>query len=172
MPEHPGGPKVILKYAGKDATEEYEPIHPPDTLDKFLDKSKHLGEVDMQTVEKKDKAEDPDEQDRLARVERMPILEQCYNLMDFEAVAKKVMKKTAWAYYSSGADDEIVSFFVIVVEVGGFEEYCADLRVSRLSVRTTRLSTESGSDPGSSRTSNTSISQRQCLGLSARFPST
>jgi L-lactate dehydrogenase (cytochrome) len=114
MPEHPGGPKVILKYAGKDATEEYEPIHPPDTLDKFLDKSKHLGEVDMQTVEKEDKAEDPDEQDRLARVERMPILEQCYNLMDFEAVAKKVMKKTAWAYYSSGADDEIVSFIAPV----------------------------------------------------------
>jgi L-lactate dehydrogenase (cytochrome) len=38
----------------------------------------------------------------------MPILEQCYNLMDFEAVARRVMKKTAWAYYSSGADDEIV----------------------------------------------------------------
>jgi L-lactate dehydrogenase (cytochrome) len=123
MPEHPGGPKVILKYAGKDATEEYEPIHPPDTLDKFLDKSKHLGEVDMQTVEKEDKAEDPDEQDRLARVERMPILEQCYNLMDFEAVAKKVMKKTAWAYYSSGADDEIVSFVVLVVLLRECEEY-------------------------------------------------
>jgi L-lactate dehydrogenase (cytochrome) len=29
--------------------------------------------------------------------------------MDFEAVARRVMKKTAWAYYSSGADDEIVS---------------------------------------------------------------
>jgi L-lactate dehydrogenase (cytochrome) len=42
----------------------------------------------------------------------MPILEQCYNLMDFEAVARKVMKKTAWAYYSSGADDEIVSYMV------------------------------------------------------------
>jgi L-lactate dehydrogenase (cytochrome) len=109
MPEHPGGPKIILKYAGKDATEEYEPIHPPDTLDKYLDKTKHLGEVDMQTVQKEDKAEDPDEQERLARVERMPILEQCYNLMDFEAVAKRIMKKTAWAYYSSGADDEIVS---------------------------------------------------------------
>jgi len=37
----------------------------------------------------------------------MPILEQCYNLTDFEAVARRVMKKTAWAYYSSGADDEI-----------------------------------------------------------------
>ena len=27
---------VILKWAGKDATEIYEPVHPPDTLDKFV----------------------------------------------------------------------------------------------------------------------------------------
>ncbi|MCJ1316886.1 Cytochrome b2, mitochondrial precursor [Xylographa vitiligo] len=107
MPEHPGGPKIILKYAGKDATETYAPIHPPDTLDKYLDKSKHLGEVDMSTIEKEQEEEDPDEQDRQERIKRMPILEQCYNLMDFEAVARRVMKKTAWAYYSSGADDEI-----------------------------------------------------------------
>ncbi|KAL0265198.1 Cytochrome b2, mitochondrial precursor [Diplodia seriata] len=107
LPEHPGGPKIILKYAGKDATEEYEPIHPPDTLDKYLDKSKHLGEVDMNTVKQEEKAEDPDEQARQERLARKPILEQCYNLMDFEAVARNVMKKTAWAYYSSGADDEI-----------------------------------------------------------------
>lgn len=108
LDEHPGGPKIILKYAGKDATEEYEPIHPPDTLDKYLDKSKHLGDVDMGTVEKEEKEEDPDEQDRQRRIKQMPILEQCFNLMDFEAVARKVMKKTAWAYYSSAADDEIV----------------------------------------------------------------
>ena len=110
LPEHPGGPRIILKYAGKDATGEYEPIHPPDTLDKYLDKSKHLGEVDMKTVEKEVKEEDPDEEERQERIKRMPVLEQCYNLMDFEAVAKNVMKKTAWAYYSSGADDEIVGF--------------------------------------------------------------
>lgn len=109
LPEHPGGSKIILKYAGKDATEPYAPIHPPDTLDKFLDKSKHLGEVDMKTVEVEEKAFDPDEAERQERIKRMPILEQCYNLMDFEAVARRVMKKTAWAYYSSGADDEIVS---------------------------------------------------------------
>ncbi|CAK3826447.1 probable L-lactate dehydrogenase (cytochrome) [Lecanosticta acicola] len=107
LPEHPGGPKVILKYAGKDATEEYEPIHPPDTLDKFLDQSKHLGEVNMETVEKEEKEVDPAEIERQERIKHMPILEQCYNLMDFEAVARRVMKKTAWAYYSSGADDEI-----------------------------------------------------------------
>lgn len=75
---------------------------------RFLDKSKHLGEVNMDTVEQ-EKEFDPDEEERQERIKRMPILEQCYNLMDFEAVARRVMKKTAWAYYSSGSDDEIVS---------------------------------------------------------------
>jgi len=171
MPEHPGGPKIILKYAGKDATEEYEPIHPPDTLDKYLDKSKHLGEVDMQTVQKEDKAEDPDEQERLARVERMPILEQCYNLMDFEAVAKRTMKKTAWAYYSSGADDEIVSTSFLRSCIWLVDE-CTDLWPYRLSARTTQLSTRFGSGLGSSKMLSTSTLQRQCSVPRSRFLST
>ncbi|KAB5554643.1 FMN-dependent dehydrogenase-domain-containing protein [Coniochaeta sp. 2T2.1] len=107
LPEHPGGQKIILKYAGKDATEEFEPIHPPDTLEKYLDKSKHLGPVDMTTVIKEATEEDPEEIERQKRIAEMPLLEQCYNLMDFEAVARRVMKKTAWGYYSSAADDEI-----------------------------------------------------------------
>lgn len=110
LPEHPGGMKIILKYAGKDATEEFEPIHPPDTLEKYLDKSKHLGAVDMTTVIKEVTAEDPEEKERQQRIKEMPLLEQCFNLLDFEAVARRVMKKTAWAYYSSAADDEIVGF--------------------------------------------------------------
>lgn len=61
----------------------------------------------MATVEAETKAEDPEEVGRQERIANMPILEQCYNLVDFEAVAKQVMKRTAWAYYSSGADDEI-----------------------------------------------------------------
>lgn len=67
----------------------------------------------MSTIEKQQEDIDPDEADRQERIKRMPILEQCYNLMDFEAVARRVMKKTAWAYYSSGADDEIVSSLLI-----------------------------------------------------------
>jgi L-lactate dehydrogenase (cytochrome) len=63
----------------------------------------------MSTVEQEKKEDDPAEVERQQRIARMPILEQCYNLTDFEAVARRVMKKTAWAYYSSGADDEIVS---------------------------------------------------------------
>ncbi|KAL2015917.1 hypothetical protein VTK56DRAFT_4531 [Thermocarpiscus australiensis] len=107
LPEHPGGTKIILKYAGKDATDEFDPIHPPDTLEKYLPKSKHLGPVDMTTVVKEKAEESPEERERLKRIEEMPLLEQCYNLLDFEAVARRVMKKTAWGYYSSAADDEI-----------------------------------------------------------------
>ena len=105
--EHPGGPNIILKYAGKDATEAYEPIHPPDTLDKYLPKDKHLGSVNMDIVEQEEKEESPEEKERQERMKMMPPLEACYNLMDFESVAREVMKKPAWAYYSSGADDEI-----------------------------------------------------------------
>jgi L-lactate dehydrogenase (cytochrome) len=64
----------------------------------------------MGTVEKEEVIESPEEKARQERIATMPPLEQCYNLMDFESVAHKVMKKTAWAYYSSGADDEIVSY--------------------------------------------------------------
>ncbi|KAL7788962.1 FMN-dependent dehydrogenase domain-containing protein [Trichoderma ceciliae] len=107
LPEHPGGEEIILKYAGKDATEEFEPIHPRDTLDKYLDKSKHLGPVDMSTVAHEAKQEDPEEAERQKRIADMPLLSQCFNLHDFEAIARRTMKRTAWGYYSSAADDEI-----------------------------------------------------------------
>lgn len=66
----------------------------------------------MGSVEQEEKVESPEEKERQDRIARMPILEQCYNLMDFESVARNVMKKTAWAYYSSGADDEIVGYSI------------------------------------------------------------
>lgn len=42
-----------MKYAGRDATQAYEPIHPPDALEKHLPLSKHLGSLTadaMQTI--------------------------------------------------------------------------------------------------------------------------
>ena len=166
MPEHPGGPEIILKFAGKDATETYEPIHPPDTLDKYLHRSKHLGEVDMSTVEQEQGEEDPDEQDRQERIRRMPILEQCYNLMDFEAVARRVMKKTAWAYYSSGADDEIV-------RQTNFRSSMDRWLISptRQCEKTILPITKSGFDLGSYTMLKRSIFQRRCLALKSTFHS-
>merc|ERR1719183_2688888 len=35
LPTHPGGELAILTFAGKDATEEFNMIHPPDVIPKY-----------------------------------------------------------------------------------------------------------------------------------------
>merc|ERR1719424_2768060 len=45
LKDHPGGELAILTFAGKDATEEFDMIHPPDVIDKYLPKDKVLGKV-------------------------------------------------------------------------------------------------------------------------------
>jgi len=45
LKDHPGGELAILTFAGKDATEEFNMIHPPDVIDKYLDPKKVLGMV-------------------------------------------------------------------------------------------------------------------------------
>lgn len=172
LSEHPGGSAIILKYAGKDATKAFDPIHPGDTLVKYLPEKYHLGPVDPKTKKKHsssgaskkaqksnltqplavqtvgeydveyDEQDDmqplplvtgpepsnedlaalsddddavDDEEEPLSQHDKnrrelaklKPDLGKIYNLHDFEFVAKNTMEKTAWAYYSSGADDEI-----------------------------------------------------------------
>ena len=45
MPDHPGGKKVILAYAGRDASEEFNALHNSNVLDKYLPKDSHKGPV-------------------------------------------------------------------------------------------------------------------------------
>jgi len=45
LKDHPGGELAILTFAGKDATEEFDMIHPPDVIDKYLPKDKVIGKV-------------------------------------------------------------------------------------------------------------------------------
>jgi len=112
LPQHPGGSKIILKYAGKDATEAYEPIHPRDALDKNLPREKHLGDLDHAAAEKLQAVRDSREktQDEI-RMEleqsKKPPLRRVLNLQEMEDVARKVMAHKAHAYYSSGSEDEI-----------------------------------------------------------------
>ncbi|RKP11364.1 hypothetical protein BJ684DRAFT_13020, partial [Piptocephalis cylindrospora] len=35
LPDHPGGKKAILLFAGKDATEEFNMLHKPDVVAKY-----------------------------------------------------------------------------------------------------------------------------------------
>lgn len=107
LDDHPGGSKIILKYAGKDATAEYDPIHPPDAIKTNLPPEKHLGPVDPGTVQKVEVTITDEEKERQERISSRPPLSEILNLHDFEAIAKVVMPEKAWAYYSSAADDEI-----------------------------------------------------------------
>ncbi|KAJ7170015.1 FMN-dependent dehydrogenase-domain-containing protein [Mycena filopes] len=112
LQEHPGGAKIILKYAGRDATSAYEPIHPPDALQKNLPPSKHLGPLSAAAAQ----SVSDDQQNRKKtkdelRVEdalsQRPPLVRIMSLADMEAVARKVLSIKAEAYYSSAADDHI-----------------------------------------------------------------
>ncbi|KAN0130821.1 glycolate oxidase [Lactarius tabidus] len=109
LDEHPGGSKIILKYAGKDATQEYEPIHPPNAIIDNLPPEKHLGPIEEGTAEKILVKITDEERARLQRVEARPSLAEILNLHDFEAIARLTMPEKAWAYYSSASDDEITN---------------------------------------------------------------
>ncbi|WVQ73975.1 hypothetical protein IAR50_003556 [Cryptococcus sp. DSM 104548] len=120
LDEHPGGAEIILKYAGKDATEEYEPIHPPDAIVDNLDPSKHLGPLKPDSLPAAEPAPAPASAPAPAAVPvgqspsggeveeyKKPALVEILSLHDFEAVARRVMSRRGWNYYSSGADDEV-----------------------------------------------------------------
>ncbi|KAJ5772671.1 hypothetical protein N7520_003200 [Penicillium odoratum] len=105
LSSHPGGAKIILKLAGKDATEEYDPIHPPGILEEELKPEQCLGTVDMGTLPK----EAPVETQEPAQ--GPPPIETLLNLDEIEEVATKQVNKKAWAYYWSGADDKFSKNF-------------------------------------------------------------
>ncbi|RIA99266.1 FMN-dependent dehydrogenase-domain-containing protein [Glomus cerebriforme] len=107
LPEHPGGIKVILNQAGKDATSAFDLIHPLDIINQYLPPEVCLGNIDPATMVKTVKSETEEDKRRRQAIENKPALSEMLNLYDFEAVASQVLSTEAWAYYSSGADDEI-----------------------------------------------------------------
>ncbi len=101
LPSHPGGSKIILQLAGTDATEEYDPIHPPGTLEESLPPSAKLGTINPATLPKTETSpadEDPSDAGP-------PPLEDLLNLDDIEEAATKQLSRKAWAYYYSASDD-------------------------------------------------------------------
>lgn len=76
LQEHPGGAAIIVKYAGKDATKAFDPIHPGDTLDKYLSKDLHKGEVEGEIKVKRQNRTDSSQSGNVnnspAKVENKP----------------------------------------------------------------------------------------------------
>lgn len=100
LDHHPGGSAILLRYGGRDATVLYESNHSKGTIEKSLTRDKHLGPVDMTTIQPvitsikapnvNDTAEIP--------------LSHCLNLDDIERAAERVIQHGAWTYIHSAAD--------------------------------------------------------------------
>ncbi|KAF7307037.1 hypothetical protein MIND_00496800 [Mycena indigotica] len=113
LKEHPGGASIILKYAGKDATQAYAPIHPSDALEKNLPPEKHLGPLTESAARHMAEQQSREKSKDEMRVEKAllhrPPLSRILNLADMEVVARQVLSHKAEAYYSSAADDHITT---------------------------------------------------------------
>jgi L-lactate dehydrogenase (cytochrome) len=85
LDQHPGGSAIILKYAGRDATEEYEPIHPPNALEDNLSVEKRLGEIDLSTLKDLPKADVKSVgKDASKKADEKVPLSQIISMRDFE----------------------------------------------------------------------------------------
>jgi L-lactate dehydrogenase (cytochrome) len=107
LAEHPGGATVVLRFGGQDATEEYEPIHPPGTIEKELPADKHLGELAPPEEWATDSPEASPGHGKAPGQEKeddVPSLSLMVGLEDFEKAAQRKLNGRAWVYYSSAAD--------------------------------------------------------------------
>ncbi|KAJ3201677.1 hypothetical protein HDU67_001140, partial [Dinochytrium kinnereticum] len=113
--------QVILKEAGRDATAAFQMFHSKDILDTLLPPSACLGVIDpasspslaphppsSQSPHSSTSSQNEPQKESIEVVPWVkPPLSAMFNAFDFESVARRVLSPEAWAYYSSGSDDEI-----------------------------------------------------------------
>jgi L-lactate dehydrogenase (cytochrome) len=89
LPNHPGGPEIIINNAGTDATKIFAPLDPT-------------------TMPAPTETEPTEEEKRIDQERQtMPSADAMLLIDDFEFWAEKVLSGTAWNYYKSAADREI-----------------------------------------------------------------
>ncbi|OHF00635.1 cytochrome b2 [Colletotrichum orchidophilum] len=116
--EHPGGPSVLLKCAGSNATKIFDEVHAPDILEELPDE-KFIGILKDATPDVPAAASQPETkngavsapaetaQTSSAEEDTIPPLEAIIGAPDLEVVASKAMTPKTWAFYSSAATDLI-----------------------------------------------------------------
>ncbi|KAJ3549747.1 hypothetical protein NM208_g337 [Fusarium decemcellulare] len=105
--QHPGGARAILRVAGKDATQEYEPFHAPGTIETHLPKEKHLGPVTLLPSSTTDPIGHPLQRSispgAPSRISPLP-LSACRSLEDLEQAGQSLLSATGRSYFDSGAE--------------------------------------------------------------------
>ncbi|KAG7148257.1 Cytochrome b2 like protein [Verticillium longisporum] len=106
--EHPGGPSVLLRCAGSNATKSFDQIHAPDIIEE-LPKEKFKGFLEESSSDvSASAAQCAAERDTTtAPTNEVPPLESVLSAADFEVVASKALTPKTWAFYSSAATDLI-----------------------------------------------------------------
>lgn len=92
--------------AGKDATEEFDPVHPSGTLEENLKPEAFLGTIDPATIIKAEP-----QTGASVKTEEYPPVQTLLNMDEIEELATKKVSKKTWAYYYSAADDKISKRF-------------------------------------------------------------
>lgn len=104
---HPGGKSILLKVAGTDATKQFLKFHPVDVIKKMLKPEEYLGALaEVQGAAEPEELTE-EEKKLVENKKNLPNLAEILNLFDFELLARNTLERTAWYYYSSGAEDEI-----------------------------------------------------------------
>ncbi|GAB7344913.1 hypothetical protein MBLNU457_3349t1 [Dothideomycetes sp. NU457] len=103
-PQHPGGPRIITKHAGRDASTSYNEVHAPSVLPENLSPDKYKGRLDTSTITEDWTKPPPDATPQLQLHEKPP-MSSILNAHDFEEVAERTLTKKTWAFYSSAATD-------------------------------------------------------------------
>ncbi|KAH6971137.1 oxidoreductase [Ilyonectria sp. MPI-CAGE-AT-0026] len=101
MDLHPGGHHIILKHAGRDATDAFESFHSEDILHKHIGSKQTIGRVIGAMAPPAIPKDEPG-----AVKQKGPQLFSILNIVDFEEAASQVLPPKAFAFFKSGADDE------------------------------------------------------------------
>ncbi|GME90617.1 unnamed protein product [Ambrosiozyma monospora] len=97
---HPGGRFPLIRNAGHDASETFNKLHAKGTIEMNLPPEKYIGEIDGEAPVLEVELDDF-EIARQENVANLPPLGLITNVHDFEHVAKNILPKGAWAYYSN-----------------------------------------------------------------------
>jgi L-lactate dehydrogenase (cytochrome) len=101
--EYPGGPAVLLRVGGTDATYEFDKYHPKAVL-QLLPPAAVIGRIEEGTRPEPDSVSSP-----LVRRPSLPNLDSILSSYDFIDAAAKVLSSEAWGYMASAAEDEVTS---------------------------------------------------------------
>lgn len=97
---------VIYRFAGRDASEQYNAVHAPSLISRTLEPQYQLGALDETSITEDWKKDSANSASSESTGGKMP-LSRIINLHDFEASARASLSKKSWAYINSASNDNI-----------------------------------------------------------------